>query len=422
MRLLSLVSLSFFLAHCASYTDEIKAMRDDFVGSHYSAALEKMDKSSLRESQKNRLLFHMEKAMILDRMGKLQDSRALLSRADQIADELYTVSITKTAATFIVNESVADYAGEDYEKVAIHTIMALSYLEEGTLKEARVEAKKISLKLAEITQKYDPQHAGYKEDAFALFLSGIIFEALEQWDDAIIDYRQAFGLFSSSAYSKFYEGPIPPSLVTSLYGVAKKRNRSDVLKDLKDRFPDLLAKADGLPKGGDLVVIHEAGNIVTKTAKDFVLPISGQIIRFSFPVIEKKKIAWQNTINGVNIDGVFHDASNLANMNGIAYQCLEDRRGRLILKSAARLITKAKLVDEAHKNFGPLGGIAANIFAAATETADTRSWTFLPQAFYITRVRLSPGKHDLEIKTAGRISQMQTVDVKEGEITLLRSK
>lgn len=421
-RFLTLVSLSFVLAHCASYTDEIKEMRDDFVSSRYSASLEKIDKSPLKESKINRLLYHMEKAMILDRMGQLEESRTLLSRADQIADELYTVSVTKTAATFIINESVSDYEGEDYEKVAIHTIMALSYLEAGQLKDARIEANKINTKLAEITQKHDPKHAGYKEDAFARFLSGIIFEAMKQWDDAIIDYRKALELYSSSSYSKFYEGPLPPLLVTSLYEVAKKRSRSDLLKDLRERFPELVAKAESLPKGGDLVVVHEAGNIATKAAKEFVLPISGQVVRFSFPVIEKQKVSWQNTVNGVTADGQYIDAFNVANMNGIAHHCLEDRRGRLILKSAARLLVKGKLVDEAYKNFGPLGGIAANIFAAATETADTRSWTLLPQAFYITRTRLSPGKHDIEIKTAGRISEMLSVDVKEGDVAILRSK
>lgn len=43
------------------------------------------------------------------------------------ADELYTVSITKEIATYLYNESAQDYPGEDYERVAVHGLMALSF-------------------------------------------------------------------------------------------------------------------------------------------------------------------------------------------------------------------------------------------------------------------------------------------------------
>ncbi|MGC5189060.1 hypothetical protein ACPXBB_26030, partial [Escherichia coli] len=79
----------------------------------------------------------------------------LLIDADKIADELYTTSITRTAASFVVSDASTDYSGEDYEKVAIHTELALSFLATKDLDGARVEARKINNKLAEINSKYD---------------------------------------------------------------------------------------------------------------------------------------------------------------------------------------------------------------------------------------------------------------------------
>ncbi len=421
---LNLVLLS--LTNCASYTDEVKDLRNDFIGGKYKQSLEKLEKSSLKTSNINRLLYTLEKSMILDRLDDRQGSRTLLLRADAIVDELYTTSVTKTAATFLINESVADYEGEDYEKVAIHTLLALSFLEDKQIKEARVEAKSVNGRLHQITQNYDPKYAHYKEDAFARFLSGMIYESMKNWDDAIIDYRQALEVYESSSYSKFFEGSVPESLVTSLYGVALKRKRSDVIKDLKVRYSAILEKYDSQirenPKGGDLIVFHEAGNIAIKQAKEFFFPAGGQIIRISFPYIDKQKIDWQNTQTGVSVDGRFMSAANALNLNGLAYQCLEDRRGRLIAKSMARLIAKAALTNQAEQNFGLLGGIVANVAAAVTETADTRSWTLLPQAFYVNRIRVAPGKHSIEFKTSNRITQILSVNVEDGDLQIFRSK
>lgn len=426
MKKLLIVTTMIIISACASYTDDTKELRNDFMNGKYQASLEKLEKSPLKTSKINRLLYNAEKSIILDRLDDRKSSRNHLMRADAIADELYTTSISKTAATFVVNESVSDYEGEDYEKVAIHTMLALSYLEDNEISEARVEAKKINSRLHEITQNYDGKYAHYKEDAFARFLSGLIYESMKDWDDAIIDYRKAIEVYSSSSYSNFFEGKIPETLVTSLYSVALKRKRTDVIDDLKRSYPKILEKYDQQirenPQGGDIVVFHEAGRIAIKVAKDFFLPVSDQVVRLSFPVIEKQTIDFQNSQSGVSVNGQYYQAANTLNMNALAYRCLEDRRGRLILKGIARLLLKGQLTYQAQKNFGILGGIAANIAGVVTETADTRSWSLLPQAFYVNRVRVSPGKHSVEFKTAGRITNVQNVNLKAGEIQLFRSK
>lgn len=418
--------LSLTFIQCATYTDEVRELRMDYVKGQYENSLEKLEKSSLKTSEKDRLLYHLEKSMILDRMDKLQKSRSSLFNASRTVDELYTTSISKTAASFVVSDSVTDYEGEDYEKVSIHTLLALSFLEEQKLKEARVEAKKINVRLKEITQDYNSKHDNYKEDAFARFLSGAIYESLENWDSAIIDYRKALEIYSSGKYSRFIDGPVPEALVFSLYGVALRRNRKDVIQALKKNYKKLLEKYDAdlkrLPEGGSVFVFHETGQVEAKTEKTFVLPISEQIVRFSFPVIEKQDIDWANKQTGVSVNGTFHLASNVLNMNALAYQCLEDRRGRMILKSMARLLAKGQLTYQAKENFGPLAGLLVNIAGVVTESADTRSWSLLPQAFYVNRIRLEPGKHKLQIKTANKIQEILPLNIKANELKIFRSK
>lgn len=426
MRLffLSLFCLTFI--GCATYTEETRSIRESYNSGQYQKALETLETSSLKDQSNSALLYRLERSMILDRLGEREKSRKDLMQADKIADELFTVSVSKTAASFVVNDGIQDYEGETYEKIAIHTMMALSFLNDQNLKSARIEARKINTKLYEITQEYGDKHNSYKEDAFARFLAGLIYEARGEIDDAIIDYNKAVGLYLQPGYRKYYQGSVPEELITSLYRLAKKRRRQELIARLRDEFSSVIGREENASekpdaKYGDLVVIHEIGNIAIKKAKEFIFPFGKQVIRFSFPYISRERHqSWGET--GVRVlGGPFTKASNVADMNGIAYQCLEDRRGRMLLKGGARLLLKGQLTEKAHEEFGVLGGIAANVFSAVTETADTRSWTLLPEAFYVSRVRLPAGKHQVTIKSGGKFSDAETIQISPGKLTLLRS-
>ncbi|MBP6217764.1 MAG: hypothetical protein KA436_04175 [Oligoflexales bacterium] len=417
--------LLLVLGACATYTDETREIRNNFVLASYDLALSKLEASSLKTEGKNKLLYHLEKSSIIERMGDRKASRSLLIEADKTADDLYTSSVMKGAATFLVNEGVSDYSGEDYEKVAIHTMLALSFLEDQDYDSARVEAKKINSKLQEITQAYPPEQAHYKEDAFARFLSGLVYESKQNWDDAIIDYQTALNLYEKT-YARFVTDGVPPELVSSLYNLAKKRGRNSLVKELQSRYSSLLNSlaSQNEEAGGTVVVLHKAGKIAIKEAKEFVIPLGGQIVRFSFPYIRNSSVEPVHRLTGLTVrsSGAFISASNAVNMNAIAYQGLEDRRTRLMLKGAARLLAKGQITYQAEKNFGPLGWLIASIWAVSTETADTRSWTLLPQAFYVNRIQLKPGSHQLELKTSGRTTQLVPVKVEDGSFSIFVSK
>ena len=168
-------------------------------------------------------------------------------------------------------------------------------------------------------------------------------------------------------------------------------------------------------------MVHELGDIEIKRAKEFIFQFGKQVVRFSFPYIRDAR-HYRNGVTGVQLaDGSFFKASNVADMNAIAYQCLEDRRGRLLLKGAARLLAKGQLTEQAYQNFGVLGGLAANAFSAVTETADTRSWTLLPEAFYVSKLVLPVGEHSLKLKSNGKIVDIVKVRIKKGQFNLMRA-
>lgn len=409
---------------CASYTDSTKEIRSLYRAGQYQSAYEKLESSELKESNRNRLLYLLEKGMLYDRLTKRGDSRKVLFEADQLADRLYTTSISNEALTYLYNESAQDYPGEDYEKVAIHTVLALSFLADDDLKSATIEARKINTKLAEINSRYDEGKNRYSEDALARYVSGTIYESQSAWDDAIIDYRKALELYEG-VYSKEFATSVPDHLVESLYRLLLNRGRAEQAQQLEKKYPTLTRKIKNnlqqINSQGELVVLHEVGTIAYKVAKDFVLPFGRQIVRISFPSISPK-IYGEGALTGVEVIGAnrFESAQLLQNMDQIASKTLDDRRTRLILKQGARLIAKGQLTEQAYKNFGPIGGIAANVYGAVTETADTRGWTLLPGAFYMTRVRIAPGQHKVMIKSGGKTSKVVPVTIAGGGIKILR--
>ncbi len=417
LKLLLLV----FTTSCASYTDEIREMRDVYHRGDFQKALDIAHESSVLKSSNNRLLRQLEEGMILDRKGQLEESRKHFLNADRIVDELYTESISKNVLSYLYNDSSTDYSGEDYEKVAIHTMLALSFISSSQYDAARVEARKINSVLNDINSKYEDGKNRYGEDAFARYLAGIIYEMKHEYDSAIIDYSAALNLYKTN-FSSFVDEGIPSSLYRALYRCLKMRDRKDKLSKLEKDYPRFLADAKAelnlSENYGEVIVLHDVGEIAHKEAENIVLPIGGQVVRFSWPVIRGGSSVGENGVT-VGTDRYFH-AQNVADMNSIARATMEDKRGRMILKGGARLLIKGQITEQVRENFGPLAGLAANVYSAVSETADTRSWTLLPQGFFVTRIRLLPGSYDIHIKSQSKTAKIKKIDVKKNQILLVR--
>jgi hypothetical protein len=406
---------------CASYTQETAEIRSLYLGGSYDRALQSLDSSALKESSNNRLLYQLERAMILDRLRRYQESRKVFLNASQTVDELYTTSISKTAASFVVSDSVSDYEGEDYEKVAIHTMLALSFLGDDKLKDARVEARKINSRLNEINEGYDKNSRNrYSEDAFARYLAGMIYESLGEIDAAIIDYRAALKAYEES-YQKYFSTNPPEALTQSLYKLLKRRKRKDEYLALAKQYSLKDAEiSEESAQYGEIAVVHEVGHIATKSAHEYLFGVGSQAVRFSFPYIAYRSQNFGKT--GIETDGKFVSGEMSQNFDAIASVTLDDRRARMLVKQGARLLAKGQLVEQTRQQFGMGAAIIANIFTAATETADTRSWTSLSSALYVTRARLPAGEQRIRIKTNGEFEEFDKIKIPERGLVILRAR
>lgn len=395
--ILPLFFASAVTSSCASYVDYTGEMREAVYRGEYSLALEKLETSEVKTQSRNRLLYSLESGMILWRLGQIKRAKEAFFEADRLVAELYTESVSKQVSSYVINDSVTDYAGEDYEKVSIHMILALMFIEEKDFQSARVEAKKINSALKSILDQYDDDYSSYKSDAFALFLSGLIYEKLGELDSAIIDYKKSLEVYTNG----YLPGSsVPASLVKSLYLAAVKRNRTKISDELKESYSDIVAE---LPSNSSSIIfIGTASPVTPKESKSFILNTGSGVIRYSWPVIPLRSSLRAEF--PVTVDQKEIQLELGQDMNSIARKTLDSNRTRMTVKNIARLIAKAAVVNEISERAGPVAGLLANLANAVTETADTRSWTLLPGEVYIERHFLAPGKtYKVEARSAGRL-------------------
>jgi hypothetical protein len=107
-------------------------------------------------------------------------------------------------------------------------------------------------------------------------------------------------------------------------------------------------------------------------------------------------------------------------VDGLARDELERKFPTIAARAAARAILKALASRTATRHSGKLAGELANLFGVATERADTRSWSTLPERINLAVLEVSPGLVTVDVTspTTGR-SISATAMVPEGGFAFL---
>jgi hypothetical protein len=82
-------------------------------------------------------------------------------------------------------------------------------------------------------------------------------------------------------------------------------------------------------------------------------------------------------------------------LDAYARRAFEEKQSTLLVRAIVRALIKYAAFNAADKKDSALGAVI-NIFNVATEAADTRSWSTLPQSIWMARLNLPPGEYDIE--------------------------
>ncbi len=117
--------------------------------------------------------------------------------------------------------------------------------------------------------------------------------------------------------------------------------------------------------------------------------------------------------------------ARVENLSRAARITFDAEQPTILFKTILRGLTKYLASRGAEKAGGEWAGLAANLFGAVTESADTRGWLTLPADVWLVRLRLPAGTYDLHVDLKDRAGRslgtqtLQGVAVKAGDWTFL---
>lgn len=309
-----------------------------------------------KEGERNRVLNEMEVGARSFWQGDIDRSRVMLDDAILRIESVYNNNAAaQKARSLWYSESVKPFKGEPYERVMVYYYRGLLYLRAGDYENARAAFRQ-----------------GQMQDAFAE-------EEQFQCDFAIMLFLEAWASHLNHDY-------------------ALRDETLERLAKLRSGFP-------GIGKDDDTLIIAETGSaprklgdgaahayFVYKRGKGFtessaVLTGAGG----DAPFYPMEDVYWQaNTRGARQIDKILNGKVEFVNTsNAIGSTLLKASDVALTVSSVAQSNTilhdssVGRIAGDVGVGMGAVGGVIALIAANAKPTADTRTWSSLPDGIHI---------------------------------------
>jgi len=389
----------------------------------FEVAVAKLEKAreSGKYSEKDRLIYFIDAGVSNHYAGNYNVSNEKLHLAEAAAEELFTKSITRAAATVLLNDNVLEYAGEDYEELYTNLIKALNYIAINQFDGAFVEIRRANDKLQLLEQKYadaaeqfregltrdtaaahadyEPKHVKFYNDAFARYLSMHMYAAEGKYDDARIDYDFLKKAFETQPY--IYDFAMPEVKyhaddgailsVVALTGLAPRKEALN-LRIRTDKDLDLVQILYTDSEKED----SEYGHLPIKVKEDYYF-------KFAIPklVARPSVVSRIRVLNGMEEIG---ELQLLEDVSAVAKETFEARKSLIYIRTVLRAVAKGLAAHKAKEKVdtGGLGGwlkkAAIDVGTDLSENADLRSSQLLPGRIYVGDFELQPGRYDLTVE------------------------
>ncbi len=411
------VLILFGLGGCSSHVP-YETLDQNLSRGDCRAAAELLAEHESDYGDNGELLFLLDSAMTHMACREFGLAQEKFRAAEDLAENLWTLSLSREAASYLTNEYVQSYGGEDFERAMIHLMSALAFLDEGRPEEALVACRRLDSLLALFNDTYEQENV-YKEDAFGRYLSGILREADHDPDGAFIDYKKALAAYGDRGGDA--GTALPRGLKADLFRVAGKAGR---LADAGAAVPEYTAPPESGDRAptGQVVWIGLAGRVPGKREKRITVPSPQGLLTIAFAgydSLPRPAPGPTLVLRSESGEVAQKTADLVSDISAIAVKSLEDRRVRTTAKAIARAAAKQVLIRQIAKNDDKKKERAIenllNMVNLFVEKADLRSWRSLPGRIYMARFFLPPGEWRLDtLQTTG--THQKKLLVKAGEI------
>ena len=429
IKILPFLLIIFLMIGCGGY--KFQAVIEPLEKGQPEAAYTYLQKHTPKKPD---IPFLFELGAVAHYAKHFQESNAAFDQAGDIAEDRYTKSISTEAASLVTSDKLRPYTGTQYERLLSHYYRAINYVHLNQLEGALVECRRATALINYFKgedEKYDFFGAG-----FLAHLTGVLFEAIGEWNDAYISYKQAAEYYRNAAKKTGVE--MPKDIGHSLVRLARTLGFSDELERYRKQYGEPPTHATGT---GELVLFYETGYVPAKREENLVFPIlktdkadkpdefvptligrRGKtyeditleyLLRVAIPTIDTAR----PNSRGIEVAVGNEKAKGqlVADIEKIAIETLNAQSLIILGRTLGRALLKYLAYREANKENETLG-LLVNLAGVVTEQADTRSWRTLPNQIYMVRMPLPAGTHTLKLSflnANGQIGRREsTTDVK----------
>jgi hypothetical protein len=395
----------------------------DLKENSFDAAVGKIEKAKAdkKYGKKDRFLYYVDAGLAYHYASRFDTSNQKLTQAEDAADELFTKSISKAAASLVLNDNVLEYAGEDYEILYTNLFKALNYVAKDDFVGTFVEIKRTNEKLNLLEQKYadasrrlqegalddtakvdidySAKKVRFNNDAFARYLSMHAYAAEGKMDDARIDYDLLRRAFKEQPHIYDFEVPdvkyfSKDKAILSVVGLAGLSPVKEALnlRIRTDKDLDLVQVLYTDPEYGE----SEYGHLPMPISEDFYF-------KFSIPQIVSRW-SYVSRIRVYANSEFLGELQPLEDVGKVAQETFEAKKSLVYLRTIARAVFKGLAAYKAKKK-ADTGGVegwlkkaAIDVATDISENADLRCSRLLPGRIYVGDFEIEPGTYDLSIE------------------------
>ena len=358
--------------------------------------------------------YQFELGLVAHYANHFTESNAALDIAGDIAEDRYTKSVSKELGSLVTSDKLRPYSGTQYERLLSHYYRALNYAYLNQLDGALVECRRATALINYFKgedEKYDFFGTG-----FLAYLSGTLFEAAGEWNDALISYKQAAEYYKNATEKTGVE--MPPDIGKALVRLTRKLGFTDEFEHYREQYGEPSSHPENT---GELILFYESGYVPPKVEENLIFPILKKddvedekfvptligreglvyedveleyLLRVAIPTIGSHRprfagievaVDQQEPARGVLVEDV----------ENIAIETFNAQRPLILLRTLVRAVGKYVITRKADKKNEALG-LLTNLFGVLTEQADTRSWRTLPNQIFMVRILLPTGTHTLQ--------------------------
>jgi hypothetical protein len=440
-RALALAVTAGLLVGCSTYAQKSTRFRSHADRGDVAGALEDVRKEAGDDPD---VLSLLQEGLLAYYVGEYPASVSAFDSAAFKIDDQFTKSISNEALAFLSNDQSRPYDGYPGEQALLHVYAALAYLADGNRRAALVEARAASSQL-ELLEQVRENRETYTRDAFAEWIAAMLYAEDDDANSCLVSCRRALSAYEEAAEA--WGQPLPSGFIDDYARWATRFGFPQERIEIEEKYGERGDGAQRLRRDeGEVVLLFESGWVDHLVEQRIAFPIlegdrydnhdefavvltqrgpqGVYVVPHGRKVAYWLDVAWPVLAETpatlvqarVTVDSLSATTEPVHDVSAIFRVTFDEGSGTRALRTITRALAKwatVEAIDDDEDTGRQIASFIANIFAAGTEVADTRSWTMLPDRIHIAQLRLPEGTHDVTVQildARGRIGQTLEFD------------